>query len=65
MNSRIQPSNYCNGKYMYWIAYADGSPYAMLMTIQETIKDDIGKVKLSHLSKTGHTYGLDYGAVEK
>ena len=60
MGGRKQPSNYCDGKYIYWLAYACGKPYAMLMTIQETIKDDIGKIKLSHLSKTGHTYGLDY-----
>ena len=30
------------------------------MTICKTIKNDIGELKLSHLSKTGHTYGLDY-----
>ena len=60
MGGRKQPSNYCDGKYIYWIAYANGQPYAMLMTIQATIKDDIGELRLSHLSKTGHTYGLDY-----
>lgn len=60
MDGRTQPSNYCGGKYVYWIAYADGNPFAMLMTIQETINDDIGELKLSHLSKTGHTYGLDF-----
>ena len=60
MDGRTKPSNYCNGKYVYWIAYTGGNPYAMLMTIQENIKDDIGELKLSHLSKTGHTYGLDY-----
>jgi len=60
MNGRKEPSNYCDGKYIYWIAYTNSQPYAMLMTIHETIKDDIGELKLSHLSKTGHTYGLDY-----
>lgn len=60
IDGRIEPSSYCDGKYIYWIAYADGKPYAMLMTIKETLKDDIGDLKLSHLSKTGHTYGLDY-----
>ena len=29
------------------------------MTICEIIKDDIVELKLSHLSKTGHTFGLD------
>jgi len=60
MGGRKEPSNYCDGKYIYWIALDSGKPYAMLMTICETIKDDIGTLKLSHLSKTGHTYGLDY-----
>lgn len=60
MDGRKEQSNYCDGKYIYWIALNSGKPYAMLMTIRETIKDDIGELKLSHLSKTGHTYGLDY-----
>lgn len=60
ISGRETPSSYCDGKYVYWIAFADGEPYAMLMTIQETEEDDIGELKLSHLSKTGYTYGLDY-----
>lgn len=60
MGGRKAPSNYCEGKYIYWIALDSGKPYAMLMTICETIKDDIGELRLSHLSKTGHTYSLDY-----
>ncbi len=60
MGGRKDPSTYCNGNYIYWVAITSSKPYAMLMTIQETIKDDIGKLKLSHLSTTGHTYGLDY-----
>ena len=60
MDGRKEPSNYCDGKYIYWIALDSSKPYAMLMTIQATVKDDIGELKLSHLSKTGHTYGLDY-----
>lgn len=34
--------------------------FALLMTIQETCQDNIGAPKLKHLSKMGHTYGLDY-----
>jgi len=60
MNGRNEPSNYYDGKYVYWIALAFGQPYAMIMTIQETIQDDIGELKHSHLSKTGNTYSLDY-----
>lgn len=60
VNGRKSPSSYCDGKYVYWIAYEGDNPFAMLMTIKETTEDDIGELKLNNLSKTGHTYGLDY-----
>lgn len=60
IEGRKNPSNYADGKYMYWVAYFENEPFAMFMTIQETYKDDIGKEKLAYLSKTGHTYGIDY-----
>ena len=60
VNGRKEPSDYCDGKYVYWIARCDGHPFAMLMTIQETVKDHIDDIKLNHLSKTGHSYGIDY-----
>jgi predicted acetyltransferase/RimJ/RimL family protein N-acetyltransferase len=57
---RKTPSPYANGQYVYWIAFLEDEPFAMLMTIQETHKEDIGEEKLKRLSKTGHSYGLDY-----
>jgi len=57
---RKTPSSYAGGGYVYWIAYLEDEHFAMLMTIQETHKEDIGQEKLKRLSKTGHTYGLDY-----
>ncbi len=57
---RKTPSSYADGQYVYWIAYLEDEAFAMLMTIQETHKEDIGEEKLKRLSKTGHTYGLDY-----
>lgn len=57
---RKTPSSYAGGEYVYWIAYLEDEPFAMLMTIQEAHKEDIGEEKLKRLSKTGHTYGLDY-----
>ncbi len=57
---RKTPSSYANGQYVYWIASLEDEAFAMLMTIQETYKEDIGQEKLKRLSKTGHTYGLDY-----
>ena len=32
----------------------------MFMTIQETPESHINDVKLMHLSKTGHSYGIEY-----
>ncbi len=60
VNDRKEPSNYCDGKYVYWIASSNDHPFAMLMTIQETAEDHIDDIKLNHLSKTGNTYGIDY-----
>lgn len=60
VNGRIQPSSYADGKYIYWIASDGDHPYAMLMTIQETIDEPIDEIKLLHLSTMGHTYSMDY-----
>lgn len=57
---RKAPSSYAGGGYVYWIAFLEDELFAMLMTIQETHREDIGQEKLKRLSKTGHTYGLDY-----
>ena len=45
-NARKEPSNYCNGKYVYWIASCDNHPFAMLMMIHETAEDHIDDIKL-------------------
>lgn len=60
INGRKEPSHYCDGKYVYWIATSDGVPFAMLMTIEETEEDHQNSFKLNYLSKTGHTYSIDY-----
>lgn len=60
IGGRKEPSNYCDGKYIYWIALDSGKPYAMLMTIANTLKDELSDRLLERISKTGHTYGLDY-----
>lgn len=59
-NGRKTPSSYINGKYIYWIASFEGEHFAVLMTIKETNQDDIGHEKIKRLSKSGHTYGLDF-----
>ncbi len=60
IGGRIQPSPYADGRYVYWIASDNGHPFAMFMTIQETPEGHINDVKLMHLSKTGHSYGIEY-----
>jgi RimJ/RimL family protein N-acetyltransferase len=60
VQGRKTPSTCAKGKYVYWIAKAEDEPFAMLMTVQETHKHNIGVVKQDRLSKTGHTYSLDY-----
>lgn len=60
VGGRAEPSSYAGGKYVYWIASCDHHPFAMLMTIQETAEDHLDDIKLTHISKTGHTYGIDY-----
>ena len=60
VGGRNLPSSYADGKYIYWIASLNDEPFAMIMTIQETHKDDICQEKIVRLSRTGNTYGLDY-----
>lgn len=60
VEGRAVPSDYCGGKYVYWIASENEVPFAMIMTIQESIREDIGELKLSQLSRTGNTYSMDY-----
>ena len=43
------PSSYAGSEYVYWIAYLEDEAFAMLMTIQETHKEDIGEEKLKRL----------------
>lgn len=64
MGGRKEPSNYCDGKYVYWVAFLDDQPYGMLMTIHETHEDcglgGYDPLKNVHLSPTGTTYSLDF-----
>lgn len=60
VDGRRTPSPYCNGKYSYWIATLQHEPFAMIMTIKESLEEKIDQIKLDHLSTTGHTYGLDF-----
>jgi RimJ/RimL family protein N-acetyltransferase len=72
---RKKPSAYFEGQYAYWVASAPrpgsesmlpsgisspAEPFALVMSIRETPQDDIGPLKLRHLSQSGHTYSLDF-----
>jgi RimJ/RimL family protein N-acetyltransferase len=60
MNGRKEPSDYVDGRYIYWVGVIDEKPYSLIMTIQENLNEDRPQIKSSHLSKTGTTYSLDY-----
>ena len=60
MDGRKEPSNYCDGKMVYWIASNNKEPFAMIMIEQYDHNTPIDQEKLYRLSKIGHTYGLDY-----
>lgn len=60
LDGRKTKSDYCDGLYTYWVGFLDNVPYAMIMTILEKPEYDIDDIKKAHLSKTGHTYCLDY-----
>jgi predicted acetyltransferase/catechol 2,3-dioxygenase-like lactoylglutathione lyase family enzyme/RimJ/RimL family protein N-acetyltransferase len=60
IDGRKVPSCYADGKYLYWIAKEENQPFALIMTIKETIGDDIDEVKQGNLSRIGSTFGLDY-----
>lgn len=60
VDGRKVKSDYCDGLYTYWIGFSDGTPYCMVMALQEKPEYDIPAIKKKHLSKSGHTYSLDY-----
>lgn len=60
VEGRKTPSSYADGKYVYWTAMDGERPYALIMSIQESLEEDIDQIKLSNLSKTGHSYGIEY-----
>lgn len=57
---RKTPSTYCDGQMVYWVALEGAEPFAMLMTEKLLHATTINNEKLKRLSKTGHTYGIDY-----
>lgn len=60
MNGRLEPSDYCDGLYNYWVGLIDGQPYSLIMSIIEKPGEKRPKLKEDYISQTGTTYGLDF-----
>lgn len=60
INGRIEPSDYFEGKFFYWVGLMDDQPFSMLMTLKENNDESIPPIIKSILSKTGSTYSIDY-----
>lgn len=60
VKGRKEPSNYCGGHYIYWIAEINDYPYAMIMTIEEKNTGEINQIKIDNLAKIGNSYSIDY-----
>ncbi len=60
IQGRIQPSHYFNGIITYWIGAIENEPYCFILT-SEVLADNTKGIWKQHLSKTGKTYGIDFG----
>ena len=60
LHGRNEPSDYADGRYVYWIGLLDDVPYALLMTIKEYPGEDREKIKNDYISTTGSTYSIEF-----
>ncbi|MEN8236779.1 MAG: GNAT family N-acetyltransferase [Pseudomonadota bacterium] len=60
MEGRKEPSDYADGRYVYWVGLVDDQPYSLIMTIKMDLGEERVQLKADHLSKIGKTYGLEY-----
>ena len=65
INGRIEPSNYFNGIFTYWIGYLDDQPFSFILTSEVVPTEDLPPLLHEHLSQTGKTCGLDFGIGNK
>lgn len=61
MNGRKKRSDYFGGTNNYWVGLIDTNPVCFILTHEETDDPDTPEPYRSHVSKTGKTYGLDFG----
>lgn len=60
LDGRKTPSNYADGKDVYFIGSVGEPPHAMIMTIMEKAGENPTPMKNEHVSKTGTTYSIDF-----
>ena len=60
MEGRKEPSHYFNGIFTYWVGLYNNEPYSLIMTAYESMSDDLPEAWKTYISKTGHTYSLDF-----
>lgn len=60
-NGRVEPSNYFDGIFIYWIGKMGDEPFCLILTAEVKADDDCPRIWIENLSKTGKTYSLDFG----
>lgn len=61
MEGRLKPSSYFDGVMTYWIGSIGDEPFCFILTSEVTADKDCPKLWNENISKTGKTYGIDFG----
>ncbi len=61
MNGTPQPSTFFNILFTYWIGFINENPLSFILTHPEIDSPETPEPYRSFVSKTGTTYGLDFG----
>lgn len=61
VNGRIEPSNYFEGIFTYWVGSIENHPFSFLLTAEYTLSDDSPQLWKDHISTSGATYTIDFG----
>lgn len=61
MKGRKSPSTYFGGSNDYWLGFKNDEAFAFIMTHPEHHETDPPDYYLPYLSKTGKTFGIDFG----
>ncbi|AMP91022.2 GNAT family N-acetyltransferase [Legionella pneumophila] len=61
MDGRVNPSNYFNGVFTYWIGLGDNNPFCFILTAIVNKDDDLPPIWQDNISISGATYSIDFG----